>query len=282
MGCLRRYIIVAVIMFALPAVIHVHAAESILAKNISIHVNNMRVGMVLKTIEEKGNFTFSYNSNIVKTDSLVTINADNWTIKEVLDHLLLNRFEYKETRNFVILRYAPLQLSLTTEKAAAEGDEYHISGFVTDEQNGKKLENASVYDRVLLQSTLTDKDGHFELLLKNNGQPVMLTISKEFYKDTTITFLAGVTVNPSTNKPRSLIDYVINNDYEGIVSAVGQNPVDVLDNTTLGWSLELAQSVSRHLPGLICMAFRNGFPVERPLFTTQDVSAKLTTHLLRY
>ena len=75
---------------------------------------------------------------------------------------------------------------------------------------------------------------------------------------------------------------VSNNDYESIVSAVGQNPVDVLDNTTLGWSLELAQSVSRHLPGLVCMAFRNGFPVERPLFTTQDVSAKLTIHLLRY
>jgi hypothetical protein len=216
MGCLRRYIIIAVIMLALPAITHAHAAESILAKTISIHVNNMRVGTVLKTMEVKGNFTFSYNSNIVKTDSLVTINADNWTIKEVLDHLLLNRFEYKETRNFVILRYAPLQLSLTTEKAAAEGDEYHISGFITDEQNGKKLENASVYDRVLLQSTLTDKDGHFELLLKNNGQPVMLTVSKEFYKDTTITFLAGVTVNPDNNKPKSLIDYIISGDNDGI------------------------------------------------------------------
>ncbi|MDN3550755.1 hypothetical protein [Mucilaginibacter aquaedulcis] len=216
MGCLRRYIIVAVIMFALPIVSYAYLPESILAKNISIHVNNMRVGTVLKTIEEKGNFTFSYNSNIVKTDSLVTINADNWTIKEVLDHLLLNRFEYKETSNFVILRYAPLQLSLTTEKAAAEGDEYHISGFVTDEQSGKKLENASVYDRVLLQSVLTDKEGHFELFLRNNGQPVTVTVSREFYKDTTITFLTGVTVNPNDNKPKSLIGYIISGDNDGI------------------------------------------------------------------
>lgn len=216
MGCLRRYIIVAVIMFALPIVSYAYLPESILAKNISIHVNNMRVGTVLKTIEEKGNFTFSYNSNIVKADSLVTINADNWTIKEVLDHLLLNRFEYKETRSFVILRYAPLQLSLTTEKAAAEGDEYHISGFVTDEQSGKKLENASVYDRVLLQSVLTDKEGHFELFLRNNGQPVTVTVSREFYKDTTITFLTGVTVNPKDNKPKSLIGYIISGDNDGI------------------------------------------------------------------
>ncbi|MEN0056947.1 MAG: hypothetical protein AAGC65_24925 [Mucilaginibacter sp.] len=218
MGCLRRYLIVALVIFTFPAISYANPPESILAKNISIHVSNMRMGVVLKTIEERGNFTFSYNSNIVKTDSLVTINADNWTIKEVLDHMLLNRFEYKETRNFVILRYAPLQLSLTTDKAAAEGDEYHVSGFITDEQSGKKLENASVYDRVLLQSALTDKDGHFELLLKNNGQPVMLTVSKEFYKDTTITFLAGVTVNPDSNKPKSLIGYIISGDNDGIES----------------------------------------------------------------
>lgn len=175
----------------------------------------MRLGTVLKTIEEKGNFTFSYNSNIVKTDSLVTINADNWTIKEVLDNILRNRFEYKESRNFVILRYAPLQLSLTTEKAALENDEYSISGYVTDDQSGKKLENASVYERSLRQSTLTGKDGHFELRLKTNGKPAMLTISKEFYKDTTVTFLSGVTVNPN----QSSVDgdgYMISNDDDGI------------------------------------------------------------------
>jgi hypothetical protein len=242
MNCFHRYLLFAMIMLALPAISR--AAESILAKNISVHVNNMRLGTVLKTIEEKGKFTFSYNSNIVKTDSLVTIDADNWTIKEVLDHMLRNRFEYKETRDFVILRYAPLQLALTTEKAGVENGGYSISGFVTDEQSGKNLGNASVYDRTLLQSTLTDKDGHFELHLNNNGQPVTLTISKEFYKDTTITFLTGVIVNPNSNKPKSLIDYVISGDDEGI------------ENTSLGRlfisTKQQIQAVNLH--GLIAQA----------------------------
>lgn len=211
MYTLHRHILFFLIILVLPILSRATEAESILAKNISVHVSNMRLGSVLKTIEQKGNFTFSYNSNIVKTDSLVTLNADNWTIKEVLDRMLMNRFEYKETRNFVILRYAPLQLSLTTEKAIAENGEYSISGFVTDDQNGKKLENASVYDRSLLQSTLTDKDGRFELRLKNNGKPVMLTVSKEYYRDTTVTFLSGVTVNSN----QSQIDedgYMISDD----------------------------------------------------------------------
>lgn len=215
MYTLHRHILFFLIILVLPILSRATEAESILAKNISVHVSNMRLGSVLKTIEQKGNFTFSYNSNIVKTDSLVTLNADNWTIKEVLDRMLMNRFEYKETRNFVILRYAPLQLSLTTEKAIAENGEYSISGFVTDDQNGKKLENASVYDRSLLQSTLTDKDGRFELRLKNNGKPVMLTVSKEYYRDTTVTFLSGVTVNSN----QSQIDedgYMISDDEGGI------------------------------------------------------------------
>lgn len=244
MNCFYRYLLFMLMMISLPAISRTVPAESILSKNISIHVSNMRLGSVLKTIEEKGNFTFSYNSNIVKTDSLITLNADNWTIKEVLDHMLQSRFEYKETRTFVILRYAPLQLALTTDKAAAEGDEYNISGFVTDEESGKKLENASVYDRGLLQSTLTDKDGHFELRLKNNGEPVMLTISKEFYKDTTITFLTGVTVNPHSNKSKSLLSYIIDGDDEGI------------ESTSLGRlfisSKQQIQSVNLH--GLIAQA----------------------------
>lgn len=212
MDSLRRYIILLLMILMIPAVSL--GAESILAKNISVHVSNMRLGTVLKTIEQKGNFTFSYNSNIVKTDSLVTVNADNWTIKEVLDHMLMNRFEYKETRNFVILRYAPLELSLTTEKAIVEKDVYSISGFVADEHTGKKLANASVYERALLQSTLTDKEGHFELQLKNNGKPVLLTVSKEFYKDTTITFLDGVTINPES--ANNSTDYAVNDDNNGI------------------------------------------------------------------
>lgn len=194
-------------------------ANSILSKNITVHVTRMRLGTVLKTIEEKGNFYFSYNSNIVKTDSLVTVNADNQTIKEVLDQMLSYRFEYHEAKNFVILRYAPLRLNIVTDKAATEGDSYTISGTVTDEQTGKKLPNASVYSHEELQSVLTDKDGHFDLNLHNQNQPVTISISKEFYKDTTITFLADVKItstDTTIGKKKTLLGYILSDDYNGI------------------------------------------------------------------
>ncbi|AYL98044.1 carboxypeptidase-like regulatory domain-containing protein [Mucilaginibacter celer] len=210
------YCFILLLLSSLPNRAH---ANSILSKNISVHVTQMRLGTVLKTIEEKGNFYFSYNSNIVKTDSLVTVNADNWTIKEVLDHMLSYRFEYREAKNFVILRYAPLQLTIVTDKAATEGDSYTISGTVTDEQTGKKLPNASVYSHEELQSALTDKDGRFELNLHNQGRPVTITIGKEFYKDTTITFLADVKVistDTAAAKKKTLLGYILSNDYDGV------------------------------------------------------------------
>nr|WP_294944220.1 hypothetical protein [uncultured Mucilaginibacter sp.] len=202
------------IAFLLSAVSQRLCAQSLLGRNISVYIKNKPLGSVLKTMEERGKFNFSYNSNLFKADSLVSLDADNWTIKEVLDHLLLSRFEYKEATGFIILRYAPLQLSLLSEKTATEGDEFVINGFIVDDRSGKKLPNASVYERNLLQSTLTDANGFFELKLKNTGMQVQLTISKELYKDTTITFLRDVNITKVTGK--SVLYYALNDDPEGI------------------------------------------------------------------
>ncbi|MBK0377843.1 STN and carboxypeptidase regulatory-like domain-containing protein [Mucilaginibacter segetis] len=209
---IRLCVIGIVLLFSVE--IQTAFAQSILTRNISIHVKNMPLGVVLKTMEEKGKFYFSYNSNILKTDSLISVDADNLTIRDVLNQMLRSRFEYKETKDYVILRYAPLKLSLITEKAITENNEYVITGFITDEQNGRKLPNASVYEKNLLQSTLTNADGYFELRLKNEGVQVHLTISKEFYKDTTIIFLNDVKINRQVN--RSAFYYAVNNDFEGI------------------------------------------------------------------
>src|SRR6478609_9701392 len=99
-----RWLFIVIVITLLPATVNRIFAQGTLGRNISIHVKGQRLGTVLKTMEEKGKFYFSYNSNIVKTDSLVTLDADNWTVKEVLDRMLDNRFEYKQTNDFIILR----------------------------------------------------------------------------------------------------------------------------------------------------------------------------------
>jgi len=169
-------------------------AQSVLNRNITMNVSGQRLGSVLQLMEDRGKFQFSYNSNLIKQDSVVNIHVANETVKDALDKLLNNRFEYREAENFVILRYAPSQLNMVTDKFSTEGQTCIISGYVADEHNGRKLENASVFSRRTLESTLTNAEGHFELKVKNENQPVMLTVSKENYKDTSVTFLSELKV----------------------------------------------------------------------------------------
>ncbi|HVW95297.1 MAG TPA: STN and carboxypeptidase regulatory-like domain-containing protein [Mucilaginibacter sp.] len=169
-------------------------AQPVLNRYITMNVKEQRLGSVLHLMEDKGKFQFSYNSNLIPGDSVVNIQVANQTVKDALDKLLDNRFEYREAENFVILRYAPSRLMLLTDKFSTEGQWCTISGYVADEANGKKLENASVYSRRTLESALTDAGGHFELRIKNDNQPVVLNVSKENYRDTSVTFLSELKV----------------------------------------------------------------------------------------
>ncbi|MEO6632150.1 MAG: STN and carboxypeptidase regulatory-like domain-containing protein, partial [Mucilaginibacter sp.] len=178
-------------------------AQPVLNRNITMNVNDQPLGNVLRTMEDKGKFNFSYNSNLIRQDSLVNIHVANQTVKEALDKLLNNRFEYREAENFVILRYAPYQLAMTTDKFTNDEQSCIITGFVANERNGQKLQNASVYCRRPIASALTDADGHFEIKIKNENQPVILTVSKENYKDTSVTFLSDVKVIENKNGSNS-------------------------------------------------------------------------------
>ena len=174
-------------------------AQPVLSRNVNINVDNQRLGEVLHLMEESGKFNFSYNSNLVPKDSLVSLHVANQPVKTALDKLLNNRFEYREAENFVILRYAPMQLAMSTDKFTTEDQWSTISGYVANEPDGRKLENASVYCRRPIASALTDANGHFEIRLKNESQPVMLTVSKENYRDTSVTFLSDVKVTDAKN-----------------------------------------------------------------------------------
>ena len=174
-------------------------AQPVLNRNITMNVNEQPLGNVLHIMEDKGKFNFSYNSNLIRQDSLVNIHVANQTVKDALDKLLNNQFEYREAENFVILRYAPYQLAMTTDKFVNDEQSCVITGFVANERNGQKLQNASVYCRRPIASALTDADGHFEIKIKNENQPVILTVSKENYKDTSVTFLSDVKVVENKN-----------------------------------------------------------------------------------
>src|SRR5205809_2787445 len=161
--------------------------QDLLSKNISLDVNRQRLDNVLEILSNKGDFYFSYNSKIVRKDSLVSLSVRNKTVGEILSLLFNTTYEFRESGNYVIIRKAPIRMTMVTNKAIVEEKIYSVSGYVFDEQSGSAVNEASVYEKKQLASSLTNDRGYFRLKLKSSkASAVTLFISKEFYEDTSI------------------------------------------------------------------------------------------------
>ncbi|WP_229212642.1 STN and carboxypeptidase regulatory-like domain-containing protein [Dyadobacter soli] len=167
----RSVLRLAVIMVMIPCG---SFAQQILNKPVDISVKGQPVSAVLKSISDQGKFYFSYNSNLITGDSLVTLNVTREPVRQVLDQLFHNKFQYKEKGDYLIIL------------PAAKEKSFHISGLIVDDETGKPVDYASVYSRQLLVSTLSEDDGGFRLRIKERAFPIYLTVSKVGYGDTTM------------------------------------------------------------------------------------------------
>ncbi|MDQ6476958.1 STN and carboxypeptidase regulatory-like domain-containing protein [Dyadobacter sp. LHD-138] len=149
-------------------------AQKLLDRTVSIRVNQKPVSEVLKAVSEQGKFYFSYNSNLIPGDSLVTLSVQFKSVKQVLDVLLTGVYQYKETGDYIIIQRPP------KEKY------FHLTGHILDHETGKEVDYASVYSKQQLASTLTDEQGFFKLRLRDRSFPLTLTVSKIGYADTSV------------------------------------------------------------------------------------------------
>lgn len=167
-----------------------------LSKRITIDVKQKRVDDVLQRISKAGNFYFAYNGALFAQDSIVNLNVKSLPLRDVIDQLFDGKVDYKEHDKYVILRYAVNHFTIEPDNITTAENLYLISGYVIDTQTGKKVKQASVYEKRLLQSTLTDDDGYFTLKFKGEHDGIILTASKETYRDTSLVFLSSINVKP--------------------------------------------------------------------------------------
>lgn len=169
-----------------------------LSKRVSFDIRQEKVSSVLSKMSKAGDFYFAYNGVLFSQDSLVNLNVRNTPVRDVLDKMFDGKVDYKENAEYIILRYAVNHLTIEPENITTAENLYMISGYVVDTQTGKKVKQASVYEKRLLQSTLTDNDGFFKLRFKGEHKEVILNASKETYRDTALVFLADITIKPES------------------------------------------------------------------------------------
>jgi len=176
------------------------SAQGKLDRDISIHSRQTKLSALLDTIGKRNGFYFSYSNDQINADSLVDLSIDHQPLRVVLDSLFKGNVDYKESPGYVILRLAPNELTLKAENAGGREQNYYISGYILDEHTGLGIPNASVYEKRLLVSTLSDQKGYFKIKIKAAGM-VTLTVSKEFYKDASVNFLSDVSIGLKPRDP---------------------------------------------------------------------------------
>jgi hypothetical protein len=161
----------------------VQSQNFILERKININLSNQRLDAVLKNIESQGKFIFSYNTEILDIESLVTINEFNQSVKHVLNRLFGEKIKYIEKGNYIILQKA----NETTKLQAPKKILYTVSGYIIDKKTDEKIPFASLYEQTTLDAAITDQYGFYQLELASGKQPSFkINVRKENYTDTLI------------------------------------------------------------------------------------------------
>lgn len=175
-------------------------AQSNLMKEVTIGGQTKEpIEQLLEKISGKQNFSFAYNNKVIPADSLVSVSGYRGTLLGLLEKILGENYEFKEVPGYVVLKYAPRKLLILAEAYKEQGGQTILKGYVRDVSNQGPVALASVYEKNLLLSTLTDDRGYFELKLKKYMGSVMLTASKEDYHTASVNLLPEVVVNDKSH-----------------------------------------------------------------------------------
>lgn len=153
--------------------------DNILKRKINYSATNQKLESVLLGIANVGDFSFSYNPATIPGDSLLDLNVENSTVKEVLDIVFRGDIVYKVSANHLIL----LQ---DKPNKAKENVTYSVSGYVYDAESGERLSSATIYEVYTLSSTITDEKGYYNFTVSKKFDEFGLAFSKRDFVDTLI------------------------------------------------------------------------------------------------
>ncbi|WP_157501505.1 hypothetical protein [Echinicola vietnamensis] len=190
-----------ILLLGLLGSINLLFAQSNLDRKISLKdEKEITIGQALKKVSDDQDFFFSYNSNILPEDSLVQVNGFSGDVRGLLNVMLGDRYEFIETSGYIVIRYAPNRLYLEEGDDEQIGKNWIVKGRIKDLKSDELIAYASVYEQTMLTSSITDKNGYFELKLKDPNASVMITVSKEDYRDTTFMLLPPFDIQASPKK----------------------------------------------------------------------------------
>ncbi|WP_372934771.1 STN domain-containing protein, partial [Mariniphaga sediminis] len=147
----------------LVGMVQVFASESYSQETkLTLRFTNIELEKVLGAIEDKSEFFFLYNKDLIDVEQKVNVNLENKKITEILDVLL----EGKNIRYFLFDRQIVLSNQQGETGVSGHGSlvqqQRTVSGKVTD-SGGQPLPGVTVVVKGTTQGTVTGADGEYTI-----------------------------------------------------------------------------------------------------------------------
>ncbi|HEX3009433.1 MAG TPA: TonB-dependent receptor [Bacteroidales bacterium] len=141
------------LLLAVINILGVYATGYSQSTKLSLDLRNAKLKEVFTQIESQTSLSFLYKSDVVNTEELVSIKANDVSVKEVLNKLLANKK----------VQFEILDNSLIVLMPSDGKQQNKISGNVTDASTGEAIIGANVLVEGTTIGTVTDIDGNFSL-----------------------------------------------------------------------------------------------------------------------
>ncbi|WP_313531574.1 hypothetical protein [Sphingobacterium multivorum] len=169
------------------------------------------VGEIFQLLKEKEDVLFSFNGNILQTDSVIHTKPFKGNLYDYLDGILGKEYSFKELGRHIIIQYTPQRMSVDFEVQTPTKNKVVITGYIKNIRTNRPISNASIFDRNALLSTLTDQNGYFELDVKKRSNLIAVNVSKEAFRDTSVMVIFPIEARIGEKKTR---DYGYFEGYE--------------------------------------------------------------------
>lgn len=139
----------------------IEAQESVLNSLVSCKMSNVKISSILKSITRKTGYEFTYDTDLVKPDSLVNIFSNESSLSDLLDMIFgENVLSYTTIGNHIIIYREPdRERDIISEPG--RDDVYQIGGIVRDKSSGEPLPFATIGIYLRGKGTVSNYEGRF-------------------------------------------------------------------------------------------------------------------------
>lgn len=198
--------------------------QSHLSKRISLTCMSLPLNKALDEIARMGDFSFSYNADLIDADSLVSFHAEGERVGSILENLFGEKVRNKEVGNHVILMQAAGREEI---RSLRQETEFIVSGHILDARSGHRLKDAIIYEISRRRSVLSDDRGFYTFPLPAGSDIQGLYFARTGYADTV------VFVRPVRNYSMNVPLKPLYNDITPLSSRPAELAVNPIDSIAL-------------------------------------------------